>query len=245
VLPFFEKFRWHTVYPEHDPFKYNSFPKSAAFETHRLIVELRRELDRVSDAGRIGELPPVLAFQSVADATVRTAAVLDSLFLKLAGTDSELVAFDINRVSYMQDYFAGDPGEVLVRLCAPPGPPFRLTLITNADRETQEVIGRSWSPGSDRPVDEPLGLSWPLGVFSLSHVSVPFPPDDPVYGSGAGGIPDWGVPLGSVEPRGERDLLAVPIDLFTRLRYNPFFPYVERRLVETADRELRRPSATQ
>ncbi len=237
VLPFFEKFRWHTIYPEHDPFKYNSFPKSAAFETHRLIVELRRELDRIADAGRIDELPAILAFQSVADATVRTAAVLDSLFVKLAGTDSELVAFDINRVSYMQDYFAGDPGELLARLCVPAGPPFRLTLVTNADRDSQEVIARRWSPGSSRPVDEPLGLSWPLGVFSLSHVSVPFPPDDPVYGSGAGGIPDWGVPLGSVEPRGERDLLAVPIDLFTRLRYNPFFPYVERRIAEAAGAE--------
>jgi len=48
-----------------------------------------------------------------------------------------------------------------------------------------------------------------------------------------------------VEPRGERDLLAVPIDLFTRLRYNPFFPYIERRLVEAAERELLRPPADQ
>jgi esterase/lipase len=179
MLPFFEKFRWHTIYPEHDPFKYNSFPKSAAFETHRLIVELRRELDRIADAGRIDELPAVLAFQSVADATVRTAAVLDSLFLKLAGTNSELVAFDINRVSYMQDYFAGDPGELLARLCVPAGPPFRLTLVTNADRDSQEVIARRWSPGSSRPVDEPLGLSWPLGVFRCRTCRCPSRPTTP------------------------------------------------------------------
>jgi hypothetical protein len=92
---------------------------------------------------------------------------------------------------------------------------------------------------------EDLPLAWPFGVFSLGHVAIPFPPDDPVYGSGAGGTPDWGVPLGSVEPRGERDLLAVPIDLFTRLRYNPFFPYIERRLVEAAELELLRPPADQ
>jgi alpha-beta hydrolase superfamily lysophospholipase len=245
LLPAFEKFRWHTVFPEHDPFKYNSFPKSAAFQTHRLILELLGKLDRAIERGLLGELPPVLAFQSVADATVRTAAVVDDLFLKLGGTDSELVAFDINRVSYMQDYFAGDPGERLARLCEPAGPPFRLTLITNADRDSKAVVARRWSPNSARPVDEPLGLSWPLGVFSLSHVSVPFPPDDPVYGSGVGGIPDWGVPLGSLEPRGERDLLAVPIDLFTRLRYNPFFPYVERRLVEAVELDLGGLSANQ
>jgi alpha-beta hydrolase superfamily lysophospholipase len=238
LLPFFEKFRWHTIYPEHDPFKYNSFPKSAAFQTHRLIVELRREFDRVVGAGRAAELPPILAFQSAADATVRTSAVLDGLFLSLAGTESELVVFDINRVSYMQEYFADDPARQLAELCEPPGPPFRLTVITNADRDTQQLVARTWSPGSGLPVDEPLGLSWPLGVFSLSHVSVPFPPDDPVYGDGGAGIPDWGVPLGSVEPRGERELLTVPIELFTRLRYNPFFSYLERRLVEAADRDL-------
>ena len=237
LLPFFEKFRWHTIYPEHDPFKYNSFPKSAAFETHRLIGELRRDFDRVVRAGRASELPPILAFQSAADATVRTSAVLDGLFLSLGGSESELVVFDINRVSYMQEYFADDPTKQLAELCEPPGPPFRLTLITNADHDTQQVVARTWAPGSDRPADQPLGLSWPLGVFSLSHVSVPFPPDDPLYGDGGAGIPGWGVPLGSIEPRGERELLTVPIELFTRLRYNPFFPYLEHRLVGAAARD--------
>jgi hypothetical protein len=160
--------------------------------------------------------------------------VLEDLLLPIGGADNELVVFDINRVSYMREYFAGDPIQRLAQLCSQPGLPFRLTLITNADVDSQEVVARSWSPGVGQPAEEALGLSWPLGVFSLSHVSVPFPPDDPIYGAGGGGVPNWGVPLGSVEPRGERELLAVPIELFTRLRYNPFFPYLERRLDELA-----------
>jgi hypothetical protein len=158
--------------------------------------------------------------------------VLDGLFGRLEAGDSELVVFDINRVAYMRAYFATDPAALWARLGAPPGRPFRFTLVTNADGDTQRVVARTWSQGSVQPVDEPLDLEWPPGVFSLSHVSVPFPPDDPIYGAAGGSVPEWGVPLGSVEPRGERDLLAVPIDLFTRLRYNPFFPYMERRIRE-------------
>ena len=61
---------------------------------------------------------------------------------------------------------------------------------------------------------------------------MPFPPEDTIYGDAGAELPPWGVPLGSVEPRGERRLLQVPIELFMRLRHNPFFPYIEERLVE-------------
>ena len=76
-----------------------------------------------------------------------------------------------------------------------------------------------------------MDLEWPLEVYSMSHVSIPFAPDDPIYGQATDTLPPWGVPLGSVEPRGERRLLNVPIELFMRLRHNPFFPYIEERLV--------------
>jgi hypothetical protein len=74
-------------------------------------------------------------------------------------------------------------------------------------------------------------MDWPDKVFSLSHVAIPFPPDDPIYGKAdSGGA--YGLPIGSLEPRGERHLLLVPADLLLRLRHNPFFPYVEERLIE-------------
>jgi hypothetical protein len=134
----------------------------------------------------------------------------------------------------MAEYFAADPAARLARLQQQPRLNFRLTVITNADRQSQEVLERSWPPGSDRYDARQLGLSWPMEVYSMSHVSIPFPPDDVVYGESFDEMPPWGVPLGSVEPRGERRLLQVPVELFMRLRHNPFFPYIEDRLAELA-----------
>ena len=46
-------------------------------------------------------------------------------------------------------------------------------------------------------------------------------------------VSGWeGAAIGSVEPRGERGLLAVPVDTLMRLRSNPFFSYVEQRVLE-------------
>jgi hypothetical protein len=87
--------------------------------------------------------------------------------------------------------------------------------------------------------DRLLDLEWPPGIFSLSHVAIPFPPDDPIYG--AGGDPrDRVVTLGNVELRGERGLLIVPPSQLTRLRFNPFYAYVEERVGQAIDRLLAR-----
>ena len=231
VLRPFSKLAWHTIYPEHDPFKYNSFPNNAGYETHRLIDEVHDALDRCIRSGRVSELPPMLTFQSLADATVRTEAVIEDLYLKLAGGDNELVVFDLNRVAYMADFFAADPVDLLARLDSESEIDFTLTVITNADQESRAVTERSRPAGSGRESLRPLDLEWPLEVYSMSHVSIPFAPDDPIYGQATDTLPPWGVPLGSVEPRGERRLLNVPIELFMRLRHNPFFPYIEERLV--------------
>ena len=59
---------------------------------------------------------------------------------------------------------------------------------------------------------------------------MPFPPDDPIYGSQPDPENLFGVQLGTLEPRGERGLLAVSTDQLTRLRSNPFFSYIEQRL---------------
>ena len=75
---------------------------------------------------------------------------------------------------------------------------------------------------------------WPPGVYSLSHVALPFPLDDPVYGTEPDPDNLFGVQLGTLEPRGEKGLLDVPSDQLTRLRCNPFFSYVEQRLGEIA-----------
>jgi hypothetical protein len=88
----------------------------------------------------------------------------------------------------------------------------------------------------------PLGLAWPPRVFSLSHVALPFPPDDPVYGLTP--PPGREATLGSVEARGERGVLVVPQELLMRLRSNPFFPYLAARLTEFVEADLQGPGTT-
>ena len=79
-------------------------------------------------------------------------------------------------------------------------------------------------------------MSWPNNVFSLSHVALPFAPDDPIYGVD-GPRDDDKVNLGAIDARGERGVLMVSMDQLARLRYNPFFIYMEKRIVDSV-REL-------
>jgi hypothetical protein len=69
-------------------------------------------------------------------------------------------------------------------------------------------------------------------VFSLSHVAIPFPTTDPVYGrEEIAGLPRT-IRLGVLSPRGERAVLSVPSDTLMRLTCNPFFPYLSARIAE-------------
>jgi hypothetical protein len=80
-----------------------------------------------------------------------------------------------------------------------------------------------------------LGMQWPENFYSLSHVALPFPPDDEVYGFEpvAGEMPY--PQIGLAQLVGENGALIFPASLYTRARSNPFFDYVTRRLVEASD----------
>ena len=72
-------------------------------------------------------------------------------------------------------------------------------------------------------------MSWPRGVFSLTHVALPFAPDDPVYGARHTGNRKL-IYLGTSEIRGETGVLAISPGNFMRLRHNPFFGYMSGRI---------------
>ena len=74
-LPAFEKARWLDVYPEYNPFKYNSFAANAGLQTWRLTTTLRAQIARAARAGLARRMPPLLTFHSLVDATVSTPAV--------------------------------------------------------------------------------------------------------------------------------------------------------------------------
>ena len=60
--------------------------------------------------------------------------------------------------------------------------PYDLTLITNAGDDSPDVIAKTRQAATGNLAAIPLGLQWPAGIFSLSHVAIPFPPDDLIYG---------------------------------------------------------------
>jgi hypothetical protein len=67
-------------------------------------------------------------------------------------------------------------------------------------------------------------------VFSLSHVALPFPLDDPLYGMKPDPTESFGVTLGAIAPRGERGALLVSAESLARMSSNPFFPYLLERI---------------
>jgi len=226
TIPYFEKSRWDSILPEYDPYKYNSFPKIAGHESWRLARELHGQLARLQADGRLVSMPPVLCFQSLADATVLTEAIVTQLFDRLTVPQSELVLFDVNRLDSLGDFLGQHYPRMLDRMLAQPTRAYTLTILTNRVPEGEGVVARSRLPGGAESFDDRLDLSWPRQVYSMSHVAVPFPEDDPVYGNGA----DGRYTLGNMNPKGERRVLTLPLGQFTRLRYNPFFPYVRARI---------------
>jgi alpha-beta hydrolase superfamily lysophospholipase len=224
-IPGFEKSKWLSVEPEYDPFKYNSFPKNAGAQVWELTKEIQREIERAGERGRLDELPPVTTFQSTVDSTIVAAAVASGLYEKLPPNGSELVVFDVNRLAVL-DGFYGDPRTPLEEMQRDPSLPFVLTVVENAGADSPAVVARTRAPSSREIREEPLGLEWPRQVYSLAHVAIPFPPDDPLYGEGAADASGSRVHLGDLSLRGEKNVLVVSATDLMRLRHNPFHSYM-------------------
>jgi alpha-beta hydrolase superfamily lysophospholipase len=226
-VPYFDRAAWTSIQIEYNPFKYNSFPAMAGAQSHALTTELATRLERLRAAGRVGELPPVLTFQSVVDATVSSAAVVDVLHARL-GDDSALVLFDVNRQAAAQSLVPPWVDALVTRL-RDGHPGYRATLVTNEAPRSAAVVAREVGGGA-QAADAPLGMSWPDGVFSLSHVAVPFRTTDPLYGLTPDPQENYGVRLGNLALRGERGVLVVGMDDVMRMASNPFFDYLATRV---------------
>ena len=232
-IPYFAKFKWLSIQPEYDPFKYNSFPKNAAQEAWELTDFLDKRVAAARSAGLLKTFPGVLTFLSWQDSTVYTSKTIHRLYSYLDNDDSELVIFDVNRFDSLVPFIPVANATPLLKLQADANLPYRLTVITNVSGESEEMAEKTKAPHTDVIESRPLDLIWPRDVYSLSHVAIPFPPDDPVYGVGQAGGSDYrGLPLGALSPRGETRLLIAPVGQLMRLRHNPFFSYIEARVEE-------------
>jgi hypothetical protein len=230
LLPGLHELAWLDIQPEFDPYKYNSFTTNAAEQVFNLTQSVTNRLARRTDAKQ--PLPPMLIFKSTVDATVSNNAVVDRLLLQLAPERHELVVFDINRFAATNILLRTDPGPFTSRLIADKQLPFTFTLVTNSNAQSLAMAAYTKAPytsAAQRTV--PLGQDWPRGVFSLSHVALPFPPDDPLYGATAPASADE-LFLGQQALQGERGVLKIPENFLLRLRNNPFYAYEEARILD-------------
>lgn len=235
VFPAFSKAAWLNLRPEYNPFKYNSFPVNGARQSWLLTDALQGQLQALAGDPRFQQLPPILAFQSLTDATVSTPAVVNGLFRRLPANGSELVVFDLNRTSDFDGLL--DPSSLTSLASLLPAPPrnYSTRILSNAESPShhlEELGTAALSLDSQR---RPLDLAFPAGVFSLSHVALPFPVSDSLYGSQPDPGEDFGLHLGSLAARGERAVLVVPMDELMRLTSNPFYPYLIRRIESDID----------
>jgi alpha-beta hydrolase superfamily lysophospholipase len=226
LLPAFAKAAWLGILPEFNPFKYNSFPVNGARQSYRLTAALQDRITRAARDGLLDRLPPVLTFQSVVDFTVSTRAIISGLYVHLPGNGSELVLFDINRGATLGPLLRSASETVLSRILAPPPRKFRTVIITNVSADTYKVVEKVTEAGATSEQTSELALAFPPGIFSLSHVALPFPMSDSLYGMEPDKSEDFGVNLGAISPRGERGVLIVNLDALLRVSSNPFFPYV-------------------
>ena len=94
----------------------------------------------------------------------------------------------------------------------------------------QSVVDFTTEAGAVTEQSRAWGLVYPSDLFSLSHVAVPFPTGDGVYGMEPDPSEHFGVNLGAMAARGERGTLIVSLDFVSRTASNPFFPYLLERI---------------
>ncbi len=225
----FDKLAWNSILPEYDPYKYGSFAVNAGDVVYRLTLQIQQDLTSLEGTGKLSGFPPTLAFSSVVDATVSARALVDGFFSRLPNGGHELVLFDINRMAEIEPILRPNPGSVIQGLVNSADRDFTLSVITNeSDSSSQVVVHRRDGEQASAEKIE-LELSWPIDIYSLSHVALPFPENDPVYGGNPDNAFDV-IHLGGIALRGERGVLDIPASDMLRLRWNPFYPYLAERM---------------
>ncbi|MDP3940046.1 MAG: alpha/beta fold hydrolase [Deltaproteobacteria bacterium] len=225
-----DKLNWNTILPEYDPYKYGSFAVNAGNQAYRLTIENRNRLERLGAAGKLDGFPPVLAFQSAVDATIVAPDLVKELFDQLPDRGHELVLFDINRTIEIEALLKEDPRAWIESITETPDKRYTFSLVTNENDKSEHMVVRSQKPGQSGSATTDIELTWPRSIYSLTHLALPIPANDPLYGGEDQGKSP-GIRLGSLALRGERGVLVIPADDMLRLRWNPFFPYVEQRIL--------------
>jgi alpha-beta hydrolase superfamily lysophospholipase len=224
-LPVLQKVRWQEIGVEYDPYKFNSFAINATRQVSRATRALQESLAHAAKSGRIEQMPPVVTWQSVVDATVGADGVADVLYARLHGAANRLVLFDVNRFGALGSVQRPGAGALIDRLTSAPRA-YTLDIVFNTDTQVRNVSLRRLTPDGAASVRD-TGLQWPETLVSLGHVAMPFPPDDPLYGLNPGSGRDGRPSIGSWLFRGENGAVTVSLGSLTRPRSNPFWSLID------------------
>jgi alpha-beta hydrolase superfamily lysophospholipase len=227
-----DKLLWNSIQTEYDPFKYQSFAVNAGDVVYQLSMRNQQLLRAFTDEKK-RKLPKSIIFQSIVDDTVSTQAVIEHFYQQLplgakAHTSQELVLFDVNRSHVYEQWLVPDPlltlGDTLghaLTLGLNGSSKGKVTLVENISKDTSSVQARVLGQSKGIPLD----LAWPQGVYSLSHVALPYPVNDTLYGVRKQAVTDR-IQIGGNVHQGERGVFGIPADDMLRQKWNPFFPYM-------------------
>lgn len=233
VLPAFSKAAWLGIVPEFNPFKYNSFPVNAARQSWLLTQEIQKEMTLYAQENRLNRLPPILTFQSIMDSTVSTRAIVNSLYNNLQNNGSELVIFDINQAVNFRPLFRRSSYTAITNLLPPAPRRYSVSVVTNASLSSLNTVVKSVKAGEVDEHTTALNIAYPPDMFSLSHVALPFPVEDSLYGRTPKIINQYGISLGTISIRGESAVLIVGLDSIMRATSNPFYSWMEEHINRT------------
>lgn len=242
-LPGLSNLAWVDILPEYDPFKYNSFPVHAGQQIYELTATLQQRLRRLKGDHLAAQFPRLLVFQSVVDATVAADAALNNLLVHVATPDGpahQLVLFDVNHTAAQQGYLKSEHQPLLQQLNAGPLPFDYVRVGNDTSRSVNRYLRARYQMTQETHATE---LAWPERVYSLSHVALPYPPEDPLYGDNDD--PATVLHLGSGGGLGERGAFIVSMEQLSRLRYNPFYPIVRQTLADFVERTASAETAPQ
>ncbi|MDH3274540.1 MAG: alpha/beta hydrolase, partial [Gammaproteobacteria bacterium] len=190
--------------------------------------------DDLADTDKAASMPPVLTFQSIVDNTVGATAIVSTVYDRLPANGSELVLYDVNRNSTMLHLMVDVPADPADYFTALAPLDFDVAILRNRDPSSNAIDVQTLAAGQTEAMSTETKLRWPTEIYSLSHIAIPFRPDDMLYGDGSLSD-DSDAVLGALAPRGERDVLLLEPDFFLRIRHNPFFGFQSQRLTEWLD----------
>ncbi len=230
VFPPFVKTAWLGVVPEFNPFKYNSFPVNGAKQSYALTQTIQSQIHALQAKNALTNLPPILTFQSVMDATVSTRAIITSLYNLLPDNGSEIILFDLNRSDLFKLLLRSSASNAINTLLPPAPRRYHTSVITNQSSNDPTAVVLSTAANQTTEVKTILSVAYPEDVFSLSHVAVPFPIDDSLYGKSPRVPNEFGISLGVFSAVGETGSLIVSANLMQRITFNPFFEQMKQKM---------------